>query len=81
MDAMGKLYWSSEDFSTVANWAGGGCWGRILNQVRVVCPPPTPRFVLTLHSLLPQNFVRMNVSLSMFARAVVLTPSPASSSR
>ena len=25
-------YWSSEDFSTEADWEGAGCWGRILNQ-------------------------------------------------
>ena len=25
-------YWSSEDFSTEADWDGAGCWGRILNQ-------------------------------------------------
>ena len=28
----GLKYWSSEDYSTVANWAGAACWGRILNQ-------------------------------------------------
>eukprot|EP00045_Choanoeca_perplexa_P014026 m.162775 g.162775 ORF g.162775 m.162775 type:complete len:791 (-) comp16539_c0_seq8:740-3112(-) len=28
----GKKYWSSEDYSTVGNWAGAGCWGRLLNQ-------------------------------------------------
>ena len=25
-------YWSSEDYSTEANWKGASCWGRILNQ-------------------------------------------------
>ena len=25
-------FWVNEDFSTVADWAGGGCWGRSLNQ-------------------------------------------------
>jgi hypothetical protein len=33
---IGKRYWASEDFSTVADWAGAACWGRILNQVRRV---------------------------------------------
>lgn len=28
----GKKLWSSEDFSTVNNDDGAGCWGRILNQ-------------------------------------------------
>lgn len=28
----GKKYWSSEDYSTVGNWAGAACWGRLLNQ-------------------------------------------------
>ena len=28
----GLKYWSSEDYSTVADWAGAGCWGRLLNQ-------------------------------------------------
>lgn len=25
-------FWSSEDYSTVADWAGAGCWGRSLSQ-------------------------------------------------
>jgi len=25
---MGLKYWAAEDSSTVADWAGGGCWGR-----------------------------------------------------
>ena len=29
---MGKKYWSSEDYSTVGNWDGAACWGRLLNQ-------------------------------------------------
>ena len=28
----GKKFWSSEDYSTVGNWAGAACWGRLLNQ-------------------------------------------------
>ena len=28
----GLKYWSSEDYSTVGDWAGAGCWGRLLNQ-------------------------------------------------
>eukprot|EP00927_Polykrikos_kofoidii_P020275 TRINITY_DN19577_c0_g1_i1.p1 TRINITY_DN19577_c0_g1~~TRINITY_DN19577_c0_g1_i1.p1 ORF type:complete len:817 (+),score=109.67 TRINITY_DN19577_c0_g1_i1:87-2453(+) len=28
----GLKYWASEDYSTEANWAGAGCWGRILSQ-------------------------------------------------
>eukprot|EP00946_MAST-07B_sp_MAST-7B-sp1_P001804 g1804.t1 len=28
----GLKYWSSEDYSTVADWSGAGCWGRLLNQ-------------------------------------------------
>ena len=28
----GKKYWSSEDYSTVGDWAGAACWGRLLNQ-------------------------------------------------
>lgn len=28
----GKKLWSSEDFSTLNNDVGAGCWGRILNQ-------------------------------------------------
>ena len=27
-----KTLWANEDFSTVADWAGAGCWGRTLNQ-------------------------------------------------
>eukprot|EP00117_Sycon_ciliatum_P003339 scpid27803/ scgid8175/ Galactocerebrosidase; Galactocerebroside beta-galactosidase; Galactosylceramidase; Galactosylceramide beta-galactosidase len=29
---MGLKFWSSEDYSTVGNWAGAGCWGRLFNQ-------------------------------------------------
>jgi len=29
---LGLQYWSSEDYSTVADWAGAGCWGRSINQ-------------------------------------------------
>jgi hypothetical protein len=29
---IGKDYWASEDYSTVADWAGAGCWGRLLSQ-------------------------------------------------
>lgn len=25
-------FWSSEDYSTVGDWAGAACWGRLLNQ-------------------------------------------------
>ena len=32
MQAAGLKYWSSEDYSTVGDWAGAGCWGRLLNQ-------------------------------------------------
>jgi galactosylceramidase len=28
----GLKYWASEDYSTVGDWAGAGCWGRLLNQ-------------------------------------------------
>jgi len=28
----GLMYTSSEDWSTVSDWDGAGCWGRILNQ-------------------------------------------------
>jgi galactosylceramidase len=30
--AIGKKYWASEDMSTQNNWAGAGCWGRLLSQ-------------------------------------------------
>ena len=30
--SLGKKYWSSEDYSTVGNWDGAACWGRLLNQ-------------------------------------------------
>lgn len=35
--ASGHKYWASEDYSTVADWAGAGCWGRELvrNFVRL----------------------------------------------
>ena len=29
---LGWRYWASEDYSTVADWAGAGCWGRLLNE-------------------------------------------------
>ncbi len=29
---LGLKFWSSEDYSTVGNWAGAACWGRLLNQ-------------------------------------------------
>ena len=32
VNAQGYAYWSSEDYSTVADWAGAGCWGRSLVQ-------------------------------------------------
>eukprot|EP00462_Mataza_sp_D1_P005666 CAMPEP_0175124564 /NCGR_PEP_ID=MMETSP0087-20121206/2849_1 /TAXON_ID=136419 /ORGANISM="Unknown Unknown, Strain D1" /LENGTH=801 /DNA_ID=CAMNT_0016406341 /DNA_START=64 /DNA_END=2466 /DNA_ORIENTATION=- len=32
VQAAGLKYWSSEDYSTVGDWAGAGCWGRLLNQ-------------------------------------------------
>lgn len=37
VNALGKAYWASEDFSTVAGWAGAGCWGASLvrNYVRM----------------------------------------------
>ena len=28
----GLKYWSSEDYSTVGDWDGAACWGRLLNQ-------------------------------------------------
>eukprot|EP01052_Picozoa_sp_SAG31_P007156 SAG31_NODE_337_length_17493_cov_5.855755_19_plen_792_part_00 len=28
----GLKYWSAEDYSTVGDWAGAACWGRLLNQ-------------------------------------------------
>ena len=28
----GLKFWSSEDYSTVGDWAGAACWGRLLNQ-------------------------------------------------
>jgi hypothetical protein len=31
-----KTLWANEDFSTVADWAGAGCWGRTLNQNWVI---------------------------------------------
>lgn len=36
-NAEGLAYWASEDYSTVADWAGAGCWGRSLveNYVRL----------------------------------------------
>jgi galactosylceramidase len=30
--ATGLAFWASEDYSTVADWAGAGCWGRSLSQ-------------------------------------------------
>lgn len=30
--ASGLKYWDTEDHGIVADWAGGGCWGRTLNQ-------------------------------------------------
>jgi hypothetical protein len=32
----GLKFWASEDYSTVADWAGAGCWGRSLNQNWVI---------------------------------------------
>lgn len=32
LQSLDKLFWSSEDYSTVGDWAGAGCWGRLLNQ-------------------------------------------------
>lgn len=32
VNALGKAFWASEDYSTVADWAGAACWGRSLNQ-------------------------------------------------
>lgn len=29
---VGLAFWASEDYSTVADWAGAGCWGRSLSQ-------------------------------------------------
>ena len=31
-EAAGKAYWASEDWSTASDWAGAGCWGRLLNR-------------------------------------------------
>ncbi|CAJ1362546.1 unnamed protein product [Effrenium voratum] len=28
----GTRFWSSEELSTVADWGGAGCWGRMINQ-------------------------------------------------
>lgn len=32
VDSYGLKFWASEDYSTVGDWAGAGCWGRLLNQ-------------------------------------------------
>ena len=32
LEARGLKFFSSEDYSTQANWAGASCWGRSLNQ-------------------------------------------------
>ena len=33
---VGLKFWASEDYSTVADWAGAGCWGRSLSQNWVI---------------------------------------------
>lgn len=33
---VGLKFWASEDYSTVADWDGAGCWGRSLSQNWVI---------------------------------------------
>lgn len=51
---VGLKYWSSEDFSTVNDWAGAGCWGRSLNQNFVLLNATSTISWSTIWAVYPQ---------------------------
>jgi hypothetical protein len=52
---VGMKFWASEDYSTVADWAGGGCWGRSLNQNFVLLNSTSTIAWSTIWSVYPQD--------------------------
>lgn len=51
---LGLKFWSSEDQSTVADWAGAGCWGRSLSQNYVRLNATSTISWSTIWSVYPQ---------------------------
>ena len=57
----GLKYWSSEDYSTVADWDGGGCWGRLLvdNYVKMnMTSTVSWSLIWSVYNTLPYHGVR-----------------------
>ena len=48
-------FWSSEDQSTLADWAGAGCWGRSLNQNYVLLNATSTISWSTIWSVYPKD--------------------------
>ena len=53
--ATGMKFWASEDYSTVADWAGAGCWGRSLNQNWVLLNSTSTIAWSTIWSVYPKD--------------------------
>ena len=52
---VGMKFWASEDYSTVADWAGAGCWGRSLNQNWVLLNSTSTISWSTIWSVYPKD--------------------------
>ena len=53
--AAGLKFWASEDYSTVADWAGAGCWGRSLSQNWVLLNATSTISWSTIWSVYPKD--------------------------
>lgn len=52
---VGMKFWASEDYSTVGDWAGAGCWGRSLNQNFIILNSTSTIAWSTIWSVYPQD--------------------------
>lgn len=52
---VGMKFWASEDYSTVGDWKGAGCWGRSLNQNFVILNSTSTISWSTIWSVYPQD--------------------------
>ena len=52
---VGMKFWASEDYSTVADWAGAGCWGRSLSQNWVLLNSTSTIAWSTIWSVYPKD--------------------------
>ena len=51
----GLAFWASEDFSTVSDWKGAGCWGRSLSQNWVLLNSTSTISWSTIWSVYPKD--------------------------